>query len=108
VIDSGEIAKFRAGGDRHCQRHATEGLERVNHRAEPPSGDRLVEFMVKTLEPVDGLAARPDIFLDDEWLGGGGTDDLSQDGDLRIFCSDETDVFGFVNLHAWVHEYEAK
>jgi hypothetical protein len=33
---------------------------------------------------------------------------ISQDGDLRIFCSDEQDVFGFDRLHAWVHEYETQ
>jgi len=32
---------------------------------------------------------------------------ISQDGDLRIFCSDEHDVFGFDRLHAWVHEHES-
>jgi hypothetical protein len=33
---------------------------------------------------------------------------ISQDGDLRIFCSDEQDIFGFDHLHAWVHQYEAE
>jgi hypothetical protein len=33
---------------------------------------------------------------------------ISQDGDLRIFCSDEETVFGFDRLHAWVHQYEAQ
>lgn len=32
---------------------------------------------------------------------------ISQDGDLRIFCSDESDVFGFDRLDAWVQEYES-
>lgn len=31
---------------------------------------------------------------------------ISRDGDLRIFCSNQKDVFGFEGLHAWVHEYE--
>ncbi len=33
---------------------------------------------------------------------------ISQDGDLRVFCSDEHDVFGFDRLHAWVHDHESK
>lgn len=33
---------------------------------------------------------------------------ISQDGDLRIFCSDESNVFGFDRLHAWVHQYESE
>lgn len=32
---------------------------------------------------------------------------ISQDGDLRIFCSDENDVFGFDRLYAWVYQYES-
>ena len=33
---------------------------------------------------------------------------ISQDGDLRVFCSDEDYVFGFEHLHAWVHSYESE
>lgn len=33
---------------------------------------------------------------------------VSQDGELRIFCSDEHSVYGFERLHAWVHQYEAE
>jgi len=33
---------------------------------------------------------------------------ISQDGDLRIFCSDDSNVFGFEGLHAWVHEHESQ
>jgi hypothetical protein len=53
-------------------------LERVNHRAEPPGCDLLVEFLVKTLEPFGVLGDRPDIFLEDDWLGWGGIDDLAE------------------------------
>jgi hypothetical protein len=33
---------------------------------------------------------------------------VSQDGELRIFCSNEEAVYGFERLHAWVHQYEAE
>ena len=33
---------------------------------------------------------------------------VSQDGDLRIFCSTQDDVFGFDRLHAWVHQSESE
>ena len=33
---------------------------------------------------------------------------ISQDGDLRIFCSDESYVYGFDRLHAWVHHRESQ
>ena len=33
---------------------------------------------------------------------------VSQDGDLRVFCSTQDDVFGFDRLHAWVHQSESE
>jgi hypothetical protein len=74
VIESGEIAECRDGGDRHGQRHATEGLERINHRAESPGGDRLVECLVKRLAPVGVRGDRPDSCLADDGLCWGGPD----------------------------------
>ena len=32
---------------------------------------------------------------------------ISQDGDLRVFCSDDNDVFGFDRLHAWERDHES-
>jgi hypothetical protein len=83
VLDTGEVAEFGDSGDRPRQRHATEGWERVNHRAEPPGGDPLVECLVKTLEPCGVLGDRPDICLADDWLGGGGPDDLAEPAPVR-------------------------
>ena len=73
VIEAGQVAELSDGGDRHRQLHTTEGLERVNHRAEPPGGAPLVEFLGKTLEPVGVLGDCPDLCLEDDWLGWGGT-----------------------------------
>jgi len=78
VIAAGQVAEFGDGGDRHDQLHATEGLERVNHRAKPPGGDLFMEFLVKPLEPFGGLGDRSDICLEDDWLRWGGTDDLAE------------------------------
>jgi hypothetical protein len=78
VIASGEVAECSDGGDRHGKRYATEGLERVNHRAEPPGCDRLVECRGKTLEPVGVLGDRSDICLEDDWLCWDGTDDFAE------------------------------
>ncbi len=60
------------------QLHATEGLERVHHRAKPPGGDLFMEFLVKPLEPFGVLGDRSDICLEDDWLRWGGTDDLAE------------------------------
>jgi hypothetical protein len=78
MIDSGQVTEFSDGGDRHRQLHATEGLERLDHRAEPPGDDRLWAFLRKTLEPFGVFGDRPDICLADDLLGGGGTDDLAE------------------------------
>jgi len=78
ILEAGQVAEFSDGGDSHRQRHATEGLERIYHRAEPPGDDLLLEFLRKTLEPFGVFSDRPDIFLEDDVLGGGGTDDLAE------------------------------
>ena len=83
VIEAGQVAELSDGGDRHRQLHTTEGLERVNHRAEPPGGAPLVEFLGKTLEPVGVLGDCPDLCLEDDWLGWGGTDDLAEPAQVR-------------------------
>ena len=82
VLEAGEIAEFRDGGERPGKLHATEGLERVHHRAEPPGGDLLVEFLVKTLEPVGVLGDRPDICLEDDGRCWGGTDPLAEPAEV--------------------------
>ena len=51
MIESGQVAEFSDGGDSHRQLHATEGLERLDHRAEPPGDDLRLEFLRQTLEP---------------------------------------------------------
>jgi hypothetical protein len=83
VIEAGQVAEFSDGSDSHRQLHATEGLQRVHDRAEPPTGDLLVAFLFQALEPVSVFDDRPDIFLEDELLGGGGTDDLAQPAQVR-------------------------
>jgi hypothetical protein len=78
VIEAGQVAEFRDESDSHRQLHATEGVQRVNDRAEPPGGDRLVEFLVQALAPVSVCGDRSAIGLEDALLGRGETDDLAQ------------------------------
>ena len=83
VIEAGQVAACSDGRDSHRQLHATEGLQRLHDRAEPPSGDLRMECLFQALEPVSVCGDRPDICLADDWLGGGGTDDLAQPAPVR-------------------------
>lgn len=71
VIEAGQVAECSAGSDCHRTRHATAGWPHVNDRAEPPSGALLVECLCQALEPLRGFGDRPDLGLEDDWLGGG-------------------------------------
>ena len=78
VIEAGQVAECGDGGDRHGTLHATEGLERVHHRAKPPGCDLFMAFLVKPLEPFGVLGDRSDLCLEDDWLRWGGTDDRAE------------------------------
>jgi len=82
-IEAGEVPECSDGRDRHRQRHATEGLQRVNDWTAPPGGDLLVAFLVQALESVRVCGDGPDICLEDDVLGGGGTDNLAQPAPVR-------------------------
>jgi hypothetical protein len=83
MIEAGQVAECRDGGDRPRQLHATEALERLDHRAEPPGDDRRLECLRKPLEPCGVVGDRPDRVLADAWLGGGGTDDCAEPAPVR-------------------------
>ena len=78
VLAARQVAECGDGDDRHCQLHATEGLQRVNHRAAPPGGDLLVAFLGQPLQPCGVFGDGPDIVLENHVLGGSGTDPLAQ------------------------------
>lgn len=71
-LDAGQGAECGDGGDRPWTRHATEGVERVHHRAKPPGCDRFMACLVKTLEPVGGRGDRAALCVEDDGLGWGG------------------------------------
>ena len=58
--------------------HATQGLERVDHRVEAPGFDLVLEFLFETLEAFGVFVDRSDIFLEDDLLRRGGTDHLAE------------------------------
>ena len=83
VLDAGQVAECRDGRDRPRHLPATAGLHRLNDRAEPPSGDRLMACRCQALEPGSVVGDRPDICWEDDGLGGGGTDDRAQPAPVR-------------------------
>ena len=54
------------------------GLEGVHHGMQAPRGDLLAEFLVQTPEALGVLRDGPDIFLKDDLLRRGGTDDFRE------------------------------
>ena len=92
VLEAGQVAEFRDGNHSHRNLHATEGLPRVYDGAEPPGGALLVAFLGQALEPVRVFGDRPDVFLEDDLLGGSGTDDLAQPAQVRRAPSGPTGI----------------
>ena len=83
VIEAAQVAACSNGSDSHRPLHATEGLQRVHDRAEPPGGAWRVECLCQTLDPVSLCGDRPDLCWEDDVLGGGGTDALAQPAQVR-------------------------
>jgi len=84
VIEACEVAKFRdqRGGDRVLD--AAQGLEGLDERCEARGGDEVSEFRLETLEAVDLLADGAQGLLEDDLLGGGGTDDLGEVAQVSV------------------------
>jgi len=92
VLEAGQVPECSDGRDSHRQLHATEGLQRANDRAEPPGGDRLVACLVQALESVSVCGDCSDIFVEDDLLGGSGTNDLAQPAQVGRAPSGPTSI----------------
>ena len=68
---AGQVTEGRAGSASHKKRPATEGVPRVNARAEPPSGARLVACLGQALASVRVGGDRSALGWEDEGRGGG-------------------------------------
>jgi hypothetical protein len=77
-IEAREIAEFGHHGDGYGERHAAQGLESVNYRAQAPRCDLLLEFLVETLEECSVFSNGTDVFLQADVLSRGRTDDLGE------------------------------
>jgi hypothetical protein len=56
--------------------HPTQALQGLNHRLQSPGCDLLLKFLIQSQEAFGGLSKRAEVFLEDELLSGGGTDDF--------------------------------
>ena len=73
-----QVTYFGHQGDRHGALPPTQRLEGLDHRGQTPGVDLLVEFMCETLEACVVFAHGSDIFLENDVLRWGGTDDFRE------------------------------
>ena len=83
IVKAAEIAQFRDQGDGHGELHAAQGLDGFDHRQPPPGLDLGLEFRFQPLPALGVLGHRPHVLLEDNLLGGGRTDHLSQPAQMR-------------------------
>src|SRR5919109_3497131 len=68
-MEACQVTEFCDQGDRYGEPHAAQGLEGLDDRMKPPGFAPIVQFLFKALETFGVLGDRPDVFLEDEWLG---------------------------------------
>ena len=74
VVHTGEVATCRHEGDGHDAVDAASALEGLDHRLKTPRSPVRLACWCKTLEACGLLGDRPDIVLEDAWLGRSRTD----------------------------------
>ena len=77
-IKAREVANFGHDGDGDGTLDAAQGLQGLNHRVQAPRFDLVLEFLFETLQSFGSAPERPDIFLKDDLLRRGGTDDFRE------------------------------
>lgn len=78
VIEAGEVAQFRHRGHRHGALHAAQRLKRLDDRVQSPGFALVVACLFKTVEPCGVFVDCPDLFLENDLLCRGGTDDFGE------------------------------
>ncbi len=78
VVKARQIPEFRDDSDGDGKLHAPQGLKGLDHRLKTPGLHLLVELLFETLQTFGVLVHRPDIFLEDDLLGRGRTDDFRE------------------------------
>jgi hypothetical protein len=77
MLAPGEVAECGHGGHRARAWHPTQGLERVDDGGEPPGLPLVCALLFQTRQPVGVVGDRAEVFLQDDLLRRGGTDDLA-------------------------------
>jgi hypothetical protein len=75
LIKAGEGTEFRYQSDGYGALDTAQGLECVDHRGEAPGGALRLECLLQPLETCRVLIDGPHVFLEDDVLRRGGTDD---------------------------------
>ena len=78
VLETGQVAECGDEGDGHGELDATHRLEGLDDGGETPALDLLSESSLKALESFVVFSHGPDIRLEDDRLGGRGTDRVRQ------------------------------
>src|SRR3990172_1109072 len=73
--EAGDVAGLGDGGDGDGVLHPPQGLEGFDERRQPPGGGVLPELGCESLEPGGDLGDGVEVLLEDDLLGGSGTDD---------------------------------
>ena len=73
-----QVTHFRYQGDGHRELHATQGLQSLDHREQPPGLHVLVECLLEPLEACGMFLYCSDVFLKNNLLRGRGTDDFRE------------------------------
>ena len=78
VLETAQVAEFGHEGDGHRELDATHGLEGLDDGGQTPALDLLSEFGLQALESFLMFRHGPDVLLEDDLLGGRGTDHFRQ------------------------------
>ena len=81
-IEARQVAEFGYGGHGHSELHAAQSLEGFHYWGEASGFDPLLEFLVETLEAFGVFGHSADIFLKDDLLRWGRTDDLREPSEM--------------------------
>jgi len=66
IVEAGEVTDLSDCRDGHDKRHATQGLEGLDHWVKAPGLNLLLKFLFQTLQAVGVFGHRSDIFLKDD------------------------------------------
>jgi hypothetical protein len=98
-IQTRQVTDLSHGGHGHGARDATQGLQGFHHRVEAPSFDPRLEFLVEPLEAFGVFRNGADIFLKDDLLRWGRTDDLREPSEMGRVPGGLASVADIVTQH---------